>query len=80
VEIPTFKSLYKPMTWGGIPRTAFLLIIMFGMLSVVAFKSLRAILPIAAVYLLMLTLVRIDYKILEILKENLGHKDSYFPD
>lgn len=80
MEIPTFKSLYKPMTWGGIPRTAFLLIIMFGMLSVVAFKSLRAILPIAAVYLLMLTLVRIDYKILEILKENLGHKDSYFPD
>ena len=68
------------MTWGGIPRTAFLLIIMFGMLSVVAFKSLRAILPIAAVYLLMLTLVRIDYKILAILKENLGHKDSYFPD
>lgn len=80
MEIPTFKSLYKPMTWGGIPRTAFILIIMCGMFSIVAFKSLRAILPIAAVYLLLLALVRIDYKILEILKENLGHKDSYFPD
>ena len=80
MEIPTYKSLFKPMLWGGVPRNMMIFIILLSMLSIILLQSWRGILPIIALYALLVLLMRIDYKILPILQENLKYKDAYFPD
>lgn len=78
MNVNTYKSLYKPLLWGGIPREYFILIALFSILSVMVFQSLKACLPILAIYGIMVLLNRIDAKILTILKENLAFKHIYF--
>lgn len=80
MTINTYKSLYKPMTWGGIPRVLFILIVLFSIISIILFKSIRGVLPIAAIYGIILLAVRVDYYIFNILFENLRYKDAYLPD
>lgn len=46
--VPVFKSLSKPMTWGGVPRNIFILIILASLISVVIFQSIKGVLPILA--------------------------------
>lgn len=80
MKVPTYKSLYRPLTWGGIPRNAFILIIFGSMMSVMIFKNIKACLPLLLIYLIMLALIKVDAKILDILRRNLRLKDAYFPD
>lgn len=80
MDIPTYKSLCKPMTWCGIPRNIMLIIVFLGLLSIVLFQSIRGIIPIIVLYLILLALMRVDYKILSILQENMKLKDVYYPD
>lgn len=68
------------MTWCGIPRNIMLIIVFLGLLSIVLFQSIRGIIPIIVLYLILLALMRVDYKILSILQENMKLKDVYYPD
>ena len=65
--VPVFKSLSKPMTWGGVPRNIFILIILASLISVVIFQSIKGVLPILAVYMIVLALCKYDPKIFTIL-------------
>lgn len=76
--VPVFKSLSKPMTWGGVPRNIFILIILASLISVVIFQSIKGVLPILAVYMIVLALCKYDPKIFSILYKNLNLKTHYF--
>lgn len=78
MQVPVFKSLAKPMTWGGIPRTVFIVIIIMALFSVVIFQSIKGVLPILAGYVIILSLCRYDPKIFSILYKNLCLKTHYF--
>lgn len=78
MTIPVFKSLAKPMTWGGVPRNVFIMIIMAALISIVIFQSIKGVLPILAVYAIILSLCRYDPKIFSILYKNLHLKTHYF--
>lgn len=79
-NVPIFKSLTKIVTWGGIPRGTFIILVVLGFFAVIVFKNLKALLPIVAVYFIYLTMFRIDSRIFEILRRNLRLKSHYFPD
>lgn len=78
MNIPVFKSLAKPMTWGGVPRSIFIMIILATLISVVLFQSIKGVLPIMAVYAIILFLCKYDPKIFTILYNNLNLKTHYF--
>ncbi len=78
MEINTYKSLYKPLLWGGVKREYFILIFLSSIGSIMLFKTFRAILPIIAIYSLLVIINRIDVNLIPILKENLKFKNIYF--
>lgn len=78
MEVNTYKSLYKPLLWGGINREYFILIFLASIGSVMLFKTFRALLPIIAIYSILVIINRIDTKLISILKENLKFKNVYF--
>ena len=43
MEVNTYKSLYKPLLWGGINREHFILIFLSAIASIMLFKTFRAI-------------------------------------
>lgn len=79
-NIPIFKSLTKIMTWGGIPRGTFIILVILGFFAVIIFKNLKALLPIVAVYFAVLAMFNIDNQIFGILRRNLRLRSHYFPD
>lgn len=80
MKIPIYKSLYKAILWGGIPRKYFITIIVLTLLVIVVFKTPKAVIPIFILYSIMLGITRFDPNYISILKRNLRFKDSYFPD
>lgn len=80
MEIPTYKALYKPKLWGGLPRNTFILMLVLVALAVMVFKTPKAVLPIGILYGILVSITRYDPKYLSILEENLRNKDAYFPD
>lgn len=79
-NIPIFKSLTKIVTWGGIPRGTFILLVVLGFFSVIIFKNIKALIPIAAIYFITLFMFHLDNQIFGILKRNLKLRSHYFPD
>lgn len=80
MTVNTYKSINKTQTWGGLPRTYFIGIVIASMLSVTTFHSFRGLVPIMAVYAILAFLTNRDEKIIPILIENLKFKSSYFAD
>ena len=78
MEVNTYKSLYKPLLWGGINREHFILIFLSAIASIMLFKTFRAIFPIIAIYTILVIINRIDTKLITILQENLKFKNVYF--
>lgn len=78
MEVNTYKSLYKPLLWGGINRDHFILIFLASIASIMLFKTFRAIFPIIAIYTILVIINRIDNKLIPILQENFKFKNIYF--
>lgn len=73
-----FKSLTKPVYWGGLPRELFIALFMFGLLCLMIFHSLKAIFPLFILYAFLVGIVKIDHRIFSILNEAFRLKSHYF--
>lgn len=78
--VQTSRSLHKVITWGGIPRVFFVPIVLLAVTAIVVFQTPRAVLPVMALYLILMAIVKIDPKIVSIVRENNKYKDVYLPD
>lgn len=79
-NIPIFNSLTKVMCWCGIPRNMFIFLVLTGIILAAFLHSIHALIPIMAIYFIILALFRIDHQIFGILCRNLALKSHYFPD
>ena len=50
MEVNTYKSLYKPLLWGGINREHFILIFLSAIASIMLFKTFRCYLHYPSYY------------------------------
>ena len=73
-----FKSLTKPVFWGGLPRELFIFLFMFGLLSIMIFHSLTALFPLFIIYAFLAGIAKIDHRIFSILRESFRFKSHYF--
>lgn len=80
LDIPVYKGLYKPLFWGGLPRTLFITLMTLTALAVIVLKSPYAVIPVAAVYVVCAAVCRIDQHLLSIIMDSWRMKDVYFPD
>lgn len=80
MKIPIYKSIYKEVLWAGIPRNYLIFIAILTLLSLMVFRTPKAIFPILLIYFILVAITRFDPNYISILKRNLQFKDSYFPD
>lgn len=79
-RIPVYKSLYKPMLWGGLPRTIFIAFLIFEMAFLVVFRNQSVVLAGLCIYFVLLAITRYDTHFFRILMQSFKLKDAYFPD
>lgn len=73
-----FKSLSKPVFWGGLPRDMFIVIFMFGLFTLILFHTIKALAPLFIIYLFLVGVARIDHRIFGILRESIKIKSHYY--
>lgn len=73
-----FKSLCKPVFWGGLPRDVFISILLIGIFSFVILHSIKVFIPLFFIYIFLLSIVRIDHRIFGIIKDSLRLKSHYY--
>lgn len=80
MDVKVFKSLYKPLTWGGIPRVSFISIVVVTILIATFHLNFNTVLVPLFLYGVIWKITKLDPKYPRIIYENSKYKDVYLPD
>lgn len=80
MQVPVFRSIAKPVYWGGLPRGILICLIIFTGVAFFIFKSLYVVIPTTLLYYILKLIVREDRRVFGILRQNFKLKSYYYPD
>lgn len=80
MQVPVFRSIAKPIYWGGLPRSVLICMILFTGVGFFFFRSLYVVVPTTLLYYALKLVVREDRRIFSILRQNFRLKSYYYPD
>jgi len=76
---PVHRSLLQREMIAGIPQIGMLFLFMLGLVFIYGFRIYLAIIPIVLIYFIMRFATKKDQWLIDILLENIKHKDILIP-
>ena len=76
---PVHRSLLQRDMLGGVPQVGLLLLIVLGVVFIYGFELYITIVPIVLSYFIMRHFTKRDQWLIDIMIDNISHKDVYLP-
>lgn len=78
-EIPIHRSLSQPFLIAGLPRVLFFIVVFFGVIGLMFFKSVIAVGIAAVLYVAIRYFAHKDPQFHKVIMTNKNYKSYYFP-